>query len=350
MAVILGLSYGNLDSSAALVCKGDVQATELEKSFSGKPRDPSFPIQSINKCLQQANAIIRDVQYIAVGDKPYSRFHRTIIEHFLSWPFSLKSFLQDIPVWMAERLIAPIFIKESLGFKGQIFFLRNFQAQAAASFYSSGFHDAAILVSDIAGEWTSLSWGFGKGNGFKLHEDQCFPHSLALLSLAIADHLGVEYNILSYDIDSISLNESEFSKILNDIVKINANGIVQINWKYFDFSSGKLSFSRRFSDVFGPPRSKEEPLTSQHQSLILSFRLLVEHTMLNVIKYVFQQSKTNKLCLAGSSFTNPSFIRKLREHSPFDEIYAPSVLGDASVSIGSALYIDRHSVNGGDIC
>jgi len=46
---------------------------------------------------------------------------------------------------------------------GKIIFLEHHESHAASAFFPSPFNEAAILTMDGVGEWTTSSYGVGKG-------------------------------------------------------------------------------------------------------------------------------------------------------------------------------------------
>ncbi|MGH7890101.1 MAG: carbamoyltransferase N-terminal domain-containing protein, partial [Thermodesulfobacteriota bacterium] len=180
--IILGISCFYHDSAAALVRDGEIIAAAQEERFTRKKHDSDFPKHAVSYCLKEGNVSIDNVDYVAFYDKPFIKFER-IIETYLAYaPRGLKSFLMAIPLWLKEKLwMSELIRKELEKYKGEIIFPEHHESHAASAFYPSPFEEAAFLTIDGVGEWTTTSFGIGKGNSIEIQSELRFPHSLGLL-------------------------------------------------------------------------------------------------------------------------------------------------------------------------
>ena len=80
------------------------------------------------------------------------------------FPKSFKTFLSSMPSWINEKLRVMKTIRKKLGYGGDVFFIEHHLAHAASSFLVGPFEEAAIVTTDGVGEWTTTTYGFGKGN------------------------------------------------------------------------------------------------------------------------------------------------------------------------------------------
>ena len=100
-----------------------------------------------------------------------------------------------IPIWLKEKLwMAELVKKELKGFQGKLLFPQHHESHAASAFYPSPFEEAAFLTIDGVGEWTTTSWGVGKGNRLDILYELRFPHSLGLLYAAFTYYTGFKVN------------------------------------------------------------------------------------------------------------------------------------------------------------
>jgi carbamoyltransferase len=132
---ILGISCFYHDAAACLLKDGQIIAAAQEERFNRQKNSPVFPIKSINFCLQQGNATIYDIDYIGFYEKPFLKFSRVIIGHLSAYPFSLRSFLSTMPIWLEDRLIMPLTLKRELCFEGKVFFIRHIYRMLRALFW-----------------------------------------------------------------------------------------------------------------------------------------------------------------------------------------------------------------------
>ena len=178
---ILGISAFYHDSAAAILKNGEVIAAAQEERFTRKKHDYNFPSNAAEFCLNYAGIKAKDIGLVAFYDKPFLKFER-LLETYLAYaPVGIKSFMKAMPLWIKEKLWMKEMIKEKLGYEGKIIFPEHHESHAASAFFPSPFNESAILTMDGVGEWTTSSYGIGKGNIIELLADIKFPHSLGLL-------------------------------------------------------------------------------------------------------------------------------------------------------------------------
>ena len=65
----------------------------------------------------------------------------------------------------------------------------------------------------------------------------------------------------------------------------------------------------------------------------------VEETLISIARSLYNETKMDKLCLAGGSFLNCVANNKILEEAPFKEIFIQPAAGDAGGALGVASYI-----------
>ena len=78
---ILGISAFYHDSAAALIRDGEIIAATHEERFSRIKHDMSFPLSSINYCLEEARITIKELDAIVFYDNPMITLERIITSH-----------------------------------------------------------------------------------------------------------------------------------------------------------------------------------------------------------------------------------------------------------------------------
>ena len=91
--IILGISAFYHDSAACIMKNGEILAAAQEERFSRVKHDSSFPIRSIQYCLDYAGITIDEVSYISYYEKPILKFDR-LIKTYLA--FAPKGFYKFI--------------------------------------------------------------------------------------------------------------------------------------------------------------------------------------------------------------------------------------------------------------
>ena len=178
---ILGISAFYHDSAACIIKDGELIAAAQEERFTRKKHDHSFPLNAIQYCLETAKINGVDLDYVAFYDKPILKFER-ILETYLSYaPIGIRSFLKAMPLWIKKKIWIKEIIKSELNYSGEIVFPEHHESHAASAFFLSPFQQAAFITMDGVGEWSTTSFGIGKGNKIEIMADIQFPHSLGLL-------------------------------------------------------------------------------------------------------------------------------------------------------------------------
>ncbi|HEU5116536.1 MAG TPA: carbamoyltransferase N-terminal domain-containing protein, partial [Isosphaeraceae bacterium] len=200
MTAILGLSAFYHDSAAALVVDGRIVAAAQEERFTRKKHDPDFPTNSVAYCLSEAGLSADDLDYVAFYDKPLTKFER-LLETYLAYaPVGFRSFSQAIPIWLKQKLHLRREIRNALGGskRPNLVFTDHHESHAASAFFPSPFDEAAILTLDGVGEWSTATFGTGRGNRLELSHEIRFPHSLGLLYSAFTYYCGFKVNSGEY--------------------------------------------------------------------------------------------------------------------------------------------------------
>jgi carbamoyltransferase len=98
-------------------------------------------------------------------------------------------------------------------------------------------------------------------------------------------------------------------------------------------------FSDKFVEVFGPHRGPGEPLTTLHEDIAASLQARLEELSTHVLQHLYDQTKVNRLCLAGGVAYNSVMNGKVLLNTPFKEIFIQPAAGDSGTAIGVCYYI-----------
>ena len=257
---ILGISAFYHDSAACIVKDGEILAAAQEERFTRKKHDHRFPAEAIKFCLNYAGIKASDLSYVAFYDKPFLKFERLLETYFAYAPKGLKSFVKAMPLWIKEKLWIKEVIKRELNYEGEILFTEHHQSHAASAFFPSPFNEAAILTVDGVGEWTTTSYGVGKGNNIYLHADIHFPHSLGLLYSAFTYYTGFRVNSGEYKVMGLApYGEPKYIDLIyKELIDLKEDGSFKLNMKYFDYCAGLTMTNKKFDNLFGGPPRKPE--------------------------------------------------------------------------------------------
>src|SRR5262249_42552937 len=262
MAAILGISAYYHDSAAALVVDGQIVAAAQEERFTRKKHDAGFPTRAVAYCLAEAGLDAAALDWVAFYDKPLLKFER-LLETYLAYaPRGFRSFRLAMPEWLRTKLFLPRTMARALGgrYTRRFVFAEHHESHAASAFFPSPFEEAAILTVDGVGEWTTASFGTGRGNRIALVQQLRFPPSPGLPYSALPCHAGFRGNSGEYKLMGLApygapVYTDLFYKHLLDLKD---DGSFRMDLSYFNYAQGLTMTSARFHRLFGgPPRAPE---------------------------------------------------------------------------------------------
>lgn len=340
---ILGISAFYHDSAAALVRDGEIVAAAQEERFTRKKHDERFPENAVGYCLEAAGITSRELDVVVFYEKPLRKFER-LLETYLSFaPRGLLSFFRAMPPWLQTKLHLPREIDKGLhgDYAGPIYFCTHHEAHAASAFFPGPFEEAAILTMDGVGEWTTTSWGMGRGNRIELRAEVRFPHSLGLLYSAFTYYCGFRVNSGEYKLMGLApYGEPRFAQLIREhLIDLREDGSFRLDLRYFNYCQGLTMTNARFHALFGgPPRKLDEKLTQRHMDVAASIQAVTEDVVLKMAGYVRRATGLQNLCLAGGVALNCVANGRLLREGFFENIWIQPAAGDAGGALGAALW------------
>ncbi|HEY6071256.1 MAG TPA: carbamoyltransferase N-terminal domain-containing protein, partial [Chthoniobacterales bacterium] len=304
---ILGISAFYHDSAACLVRDGKIIAAAQEERFTRKKHDASFPKHAVDYCLREASIGVNDLDLVAFYEKPFLKFDRILHSYLAYAPAGLKSFLMAIPLWIRERIWMKELIRRELGCDCNILFPEHHESHAASAFFPSPFQEAAFLTIDGVGEWTTTSYGIGRGNRINMLAEIRFPHSLGLLYSAFTYFTGFKVNSGEYKLMGLApYGEPKYvDLILRELIDLKPDGSFRLNMKYFNYGVGLTMTNAAFNRLFDrPPRKPESKLTQSDMDLARSIQDVTDEIMLRMARHVRKETGQRNLCLAGGVALN----------------------------------------------
>ncbi len=365
---ILGISAYYHDSAAAILVDGQIVAAAQEERFTRKKHDPNFPEHAIRYCLDAASLDMSMVDQVVFYDKPFLKFERLLETYYNYSPKGLPSFVTAIPVWINEKLFLKRNIRKGLQSIGsfdeqkqKLLFPEHHLSHAASAFYPSPFEEAVIVTLDGVGEWATASICLGKGKDIKIISELRFPHSIGLLYSAFTYYLGFRVNSGEYKLmglapygDPESTQVENFREIIKSkLVRINEDGSIWLDQKYFRYATGlRMTANRRWKKLFGIARKKENaPIEQVHCNLALAIQQVTEEVVMKMVVHARSFAETDlqaeNLCLAGGVALNCVANGKISEAGIFRNIFIQPAAGDAGGAVGGALAA-HHIHNGSD--
>jgi len=338
---ILGLSAFYHDSAACLVREGEIIAAAQEERFTRKKHDASFPEQAVRYCLRESGLNVNELDYVTFYEKPFLKFDRILHTYLAYAPVGLRSFLMAIPLWIRERIWMKELIRRELGCVCKVLFPEHHESHAASAFFPSPFSEAAFLTCDGVGEWTTTSYGVGRGNQIQMLAELRFPHSLGLLYSAFTYFTGFKVNSGEYKLMGLApYGQPKYRDlILRELIDLKHDGSFRLNMEYFNYGVGLTMTNVAFNRLFDrPPRKPESKLTQSDMDLACSIQDVTNEIILRMARHIRKETGQRNLCLAGGVALNCVASGSLLRERIFDHIWIQPAAGDAGGALGAALF------------
>jgi carbamoyltransferase len=361
---ILGINAWHGDAAACLVLDGVLVAAAAEERFARQRHCAGFPEQAIRFCLQQGRLAPGELDHVALSRDPSAHMHRKLMAALARLPaaFSLKDRLQNVGKLRNLRgeLAAALDVDPDR-LRARCHNVEHHKAHMSSAFFASPFERAALLSVDGFGDFVSTMLGWGDGRRLEVLDWVEYPHSLGILYTATSQYLGFrKYGDEGKVMGLAPYGEPRFLEQFRRIVRLTPNGKFELDLDYFthhrhgvemSWEAGTPTisaiFSPRYVDALGPARFPDAELTPRHQDIAASLQARLEEALFHVLCDLHERVRGTwadeagppPLCLAGGVALNCTANGKIRERTPFQDIFIQPAAGDDGTAIGAALYV-----------
>ena len=357
--IILGINAYHGDVSAVLLRDGELVAAVEEERFRRVKHWAGFPREAIRTCLGMAGVTPQEVDHFAISRDPHANLLRKAL-------FTLRNRPSLGLVWDRAKNAGRVrdvsaTLSEELGVRSEeitkkLHYVEHHPAHLASAFFASPFYEAAVCAIDGFGDFVSTSWGRGWGTALEVADRIYLPHSLGLLYLAITQYLGFPKYGDEYKVMGLApYGEPAYVRALRQLVHLQPEGGFELDLSYFRHWSEGASmtwdegepamgpvYTHKLEELLGPARKPNEPLEARHEAVAASLQVIFEEVACHVLKAVYQKTRLSRLCLAGGCAMNSIMNGKIRERTPFKEVYIQPAAGDNGTALGAALYVWHH--------
>jgi len=355
---ILGINAYHGNSSAAMVCDGQLVAAVEEERFNRVKYAAGFPTQAIRYCLNEAGLTLGEIHHVAVPRNPYARLG-TKIFYALRMPSFARERAKVLGKFQGIRgALAQAFDTDPNKIRAQFHRIEHHRAHLASSFYCAPFERAALLSADGLGDFASTMWGTGSGSRLEIEGAVAFPHSLGLFYSAVTQYLGFlkfgdEYKVMGL----AAYGQPEQMDLFHDILRFEngsgRNGFKlgldyfshhrtgpEMSWAEADKTPalGKL-FSEQMERRLGSARAADGTLLERHRNLAASLQARLEEVYLGMLRKLGERTGLKAVCLAGGVAFNCVANGKIFEATPFELVYVQPAAGDGGLSVGAAFFV-----------
>lgn len=340
---ILGINSAYHESSACLLKDGVIVAAVEEERFTrvkhaktARIDNPDeLPLMAIRSCLDTAGISIEQVELIGFSLNPRKRMKNKDYQEFKtqnSWGTSTgeEGFFKKVSL-VPNKL-------EEMGFQGQFLWLDHHLCHCASAFYSSGFAESGVLIVDGIGEFSSTTFVHGKHNKLHLLEEIMYPASVGFLWEKISKFLGfTEYDACKVMGLAAYGDTQRYMNHFKQLIRFIPEGKFELDINLLRFRVEDYSL---LEDLFGiSKRECGQILKQEHQDIAASLQSITDQLMMHMVKHLYEQTKSENLCLAGGVALNCVSNRFVFESGPFTNLYIQPAAHDAGTAVGAALFL-----------
>jgi carbamoyltransferase len=325
---VLGINAIYHDPAAALVVDGRVVAAAEEERFSrrkhGKRPLPwsawELPELSAAWCLAEAGIHPEELDAVGYSFDPALMGTPEDSGLFDDGDVMRKMYAEKAPEFLAHALpgLDP----------GRVRYVKHHVAHAASAGLAAPTPSNSVLVLDGRGEAHSHLAGRYVDGRLEILAGQALPHSLGLLYEELTDHLGFLRSSDEFKVMAMaSYGKPRFAGELSELVHATEDG---------GFRTPKIDFSE-----FAPRLRKGEDWTQDHADLAASVQQRTEEVLLDLARWLHEQTGDRTLTLAGGVALNCVANTRIFAETPFEEVWVQPAAGDAGTALGSALHVAR---------
>lgn len=367
---IIGINAWHADASAALIIDGELIVAIEEERFTRKKHWAGFPAQSIMFCLKEGGLKWSDIDFFSIGRDPKAKLTKKLFYLAQNPAGSFAAVRSRLDnrrkVKSVAEELASLFGTNASLLKNKIKNVEHHRSHLASAYFASPFETAACLSIDGSGDFTTTMAALATGNKIEILHSVDFPHSLGIFYSAFTQllgfpHYGDEYKVMGMAPYGRPIYKDEISQIIFR----KADGTFRLDLSFFRKGTDGIIaydedfipvvsplYSSKMVDAFGPVREPDQPLSQKHKDLAASVQVVTEETIFFLLNHLYDRTQCKSLCLAGGVAQNSVANGKIRQNTPFENIYIPSAGHDAGISMGAALFTcfeqapgtDRHFI------
>jgi len=354
--IVLGINAFHGDVSAVLLRDGELVAAVEEERFRRVKHWAGFPREAIRTCMEMAGVMPKEVDHFAISRNPRANLLRKAIFTLLNRP--RLGLVRDRAKNAGRVLDVTNILGEQLGVSSKVVrerfhWVEHHPAHLASAFFVSPFDEAAVCAIDGFGDFVSTSSAIGRGTALEVLERVYFPHSLGLVYLAITQYLGFPKYGDEYKVMGLApYGAPDYVGALRQLVHLTPEGGFKVDLSYFRHWSDGVSmtwddgeptmgpvYTRKLEELLGPARNPGEPLESRHEAIAASLQVVFEEVAFHVLNALHRKTRVPRLCLAGGCAMNSVLNGKIRERTPFQEVYIQPAAADNGTALGAAFYV-----------
>ena len=357
--VVLGINAYHGDVSAALLRDGELVAAVEEERFRRVKHWAGFPRDAIRACLELANVTPAEIGHFAISRNPRAHLWRKAL--FALWKRPRPGLIADRlknrrRVGGVTAIIADVLGLSREHVEKRMHWIEHHPAHLASAFYVSPFEEAAVCAIDGFGDFVSTSWAVGRDQKLDVVNRVYFPHSLGLFYLALTQYLGFPKYGDEYKVMGLApYGEPRYVPRLRQLIHLMPGGGFELDLSYFRHHTEGVSmtwddgeptmgpvYTPKLEALLGPARRPQDALQPKHEAIAASLQAVYEEAAFHVLNGLYIRTRLPRLCLAGGCAMNSVANGKIREETPFKEVFIQPAAADNGTALGAAFYVAHH--------
>jgi carbamoyltransferase len=350
---VLGINADQADVAAVLLCDGEVQVALEEERFSRVKHCTGFPGAAVGKCLEVGGIDATDLDHVAVNGLPRANLLRRALYRLghPPRPQEVRSRLSQMAGALAMRGELSSALELPPDRLPPVHRVEHHESHLASAYFVSPFEDAAVCSMDGFGDFASTALARGREDRLDLLGKTYFPHSLGALYTAVTHHLGFPDHGDEYKVMGLAAyGQPTLLDELSRLVSLLGRGRFRLDTSYLRSPASRVAsdgaasplgvyplFSPKLEQLLGPARRPGEALTGRHEDIACSLQAVFERAAIHVLNALWARTRSPRLCLAGGCFMNSVLNGRIRERTPFREVFIQPAAGDNGTALGAAL-------------
>ena len=355
--LVLGINCFHANSSVCFVENGQVIYAMEEERINRIKNSSGFPVLALENGLNFINKSIDDFDFIAVNNNPSSNLYSKL-------KFAFKNII-NVPNYFHRFFFKNRnkkfnnFIKEyfpNVNLSKKLIYVEHHLSHAISSYYLSGFENATSVSIDGSGDFKTTALFDCDKNDLKLLKKIDYPNSLGILYTSLTKFLGFnnygdEYKVMGLSSYGDNSLVNKLSNLISDIDGFK----FQLNLKYFN-GLEKMNFmslknnsviiddllNENFENLIGfTKRELNQKLEKKHLNLAYAIQKIFETQYFSILNSSYQITKNKNLCLSGGCAMNSLANGKIKENTPYKNIFIQPAAIDSGGAIGAALYAEQ---------
>jgi carbamoyltransferase len=349
---VLGINdgYDSHDTSAAIVCDGDLIAAAEEERFSRSKHETRFPLSAIDYCLQQAGLRMDQVDALAFPHQPFrsgpdsslADMHRSILwQQWKERQVRLRTLVHKellsaclragirLNIGDRSRMSHRLqHLREHYHALPRIRFYDHHHAHAAAAYFTSGYKSAAVITLDWSGgPYATVAWKAAekrierlraelKTNSLGRYYSDC-TYFLGLSDLQTGFMEGKTMGLAAYGKRD---DAPEVSPLLS---------LSGCEWYRYVQQPTAL--------LLGFPRgAPDSVLETRYRNFAAAIQHGLEQALQRIVQWTIAEAGTRSVCLGGGVALNCSANGALRDSGITESMSVFPGSNDAGLSVGAA--------------